>query len=159
MWATRTTRCSRLAPTTVRPGLLPHPLPVTDPVPGQAVTGTSIMGVFNISSRPLTDLIPLERFPGVLSSMRYIIRAHSTGQLTKPAQPGLPSSLVAVSLDVRGWEILTAYPLQIFHTDAHGPVHLANLGLVGKMTGCAAVVRTGFDLLQNGRMFMATSVK
>lgn len=126
---------------------------------GHAVTGTSIMGVFNISARPLTDIIPLERFTGVLSSMRYIVRAHSTGVISKPVQPGLPASLLTVSLGVRGWDIFTAYPLEIFHTEERGSVYLANLGLLGKMTGSAAVLSSSFDLEHNGRMFMDTTVK
>ncbi|EGO53119.1 hypothetical protein NEUTE1DRAFT_92118 [Neurospora tetrasperma FGSC 2508] len=36
---------------------------------GRAVTGTPIMGIFNVSGRPLTELIPLARFSGVLPSM------------------------------------------------------------------------------------------
>ncbi|KAB5549909.1 raffinose synthase Sip1 [Coniochaeta sp. 2T2.1] len=126
---------------------------------GQAVTGTSIMGVFNISSRALTDIIPLERFPGVLSSMRYIVRAHSTGSVSKALQVGLPASLLTVSLGVRGWDIFTAYPLEIFHTEERGSVSVANLGLVGKMTGSAAILRNNFELERNGRMFLYTTVK
>lgn len=126
---------------------------------GQAVTGTSIMGVFNISARPLTEIIPLERFRGVLSSMRYIVRAHSTGAVSKPLQTGLPTSLLTVSLGVRGWDIFTAYPLEIFHTELRGTVYLANLGLLGKMTGSAAVVRSSSELELNGRVFLDTTVK
>ena len=126
---------------------------------GQAVTGTSIMGVFNISARPLTDIIPLQRFPGVLSSMRYIVRAHSTGKVSKPVQTGLPASMLTVSLDVRGWDIFTAYPLDILHTETRGTIYVANLGLVGKMTGSAAILRSSFDLEHNGRVFLDTTVK
>lgn len=117
------------------------------------------MGVFNISARPLTDIIPLERFPGVLSSMRYILRAHSTGAVSKPVQPGLPASLLTASLGVRGWDIFTAYPLEIFHTETRGAVSVANLGLVGKMTGSAAILRSDFDLEHNGRGFVGTTLK
>jgi hypothetical protein len=126
---------------------------------GQAVTGTPILGVFNISTRALTDIIPLDRFPGVLGSMHYIVRAHSTGAITKPVQTTDPASKLTVALGVRGWDIFSAYPLSIFHTEAKGKVYLANLGLVGKMTGSAAVLRTDFELMQNGRMFMDTTVK
>ena len=117
------------------------------------------MGVFNISSRGLTDIIPLERFPGVLSSMRYIVRAHSTGAVSKPLQVGLSASLLTVALPVRGWDIFTAYPLEIFHTETRGAVSVANLGLVGKMTGSAAIVRNSFELELNERMFLDTTVK
>lgn len=117
------------------------------------------MGVFNISARPLTDIVPLERFPGVLSSMRYVVRAHSTGAMSKPVQTGLPASLLTVSLGVRGWDIFTAYPLEIFHTETGGSVSVANLGLVAKMTGSAAILRSDYDLEHNGRVLMDTTVK
>jgi hypothetical protein len=123
------------------------------------VTGTPILGVFNISARLLTDIIPLERFPGVLSSMHYIIRAHSTGAITKPIRTSSPASQLTVSLGVRGYEIFTAYPLEIFHSEERGAVYLANLGLIGKMTGSAAVLNNSFELLQNGRLFMDTRVR
>jgi hypothetical protein len=91
--------------------------------------------------------------------MRYIVRAHSTGAVTKPVQTGLPASNLAVSLGVRGYDIFTAYPLEIFHTEERGSVYLANLGLVGKMTGSAAVLNNSFELLENGRLFMDTRIK
>ncbi|KAF7328418.1 Raffinose synthase Sip1 [Mycena venus] len=126
---------------------------------GHAVTGTSIMGIFNISARPLTDLLSLARFSGVLPSMQYIVRSHNTGMITPPLHPTSPASLLAISLDVRGYDILTAFPLSIFHSDTRGRVFLANLGLVGKMTGCAALLNSSFTLLENGRLFTDTVVK
>jgi hypothetical protein len=133
--------------------------PFLTDVTGRAVTGTSIMGVFNISARPLTDLIPLSRFPGVLSSMTYIVRAHSSGKVTVPLKTDSSASLLAVSLDVRGHEILCAYPLSRFYSETRGDFSLANLGLLGKMTGCAAVLSSTSDLLENGRMLLETTVK
>lgn len=115
--------------------------------------------MFNISARPLTDIIPLSRFPGVLASMHYIVRAHSSGLVTAPLKTSFPASLLTVSLGVRGHEIFSAFPLSIFHSEARGPVYLANLGLIGKMTGCAAVLNNSFVLLETGRMFIDTRVK
>lgn len=126
---------------------------------GLAVTGTPILGVFNISARPLMDIIPLDRFSGVLSSLQYIIRAHSTGAVTQPLQMSDPASKIVVSLGVRGWDIFTAYPLSTFHTDTRGKVFVANLGLLGKMTGSAAVIKTEYDLMFDGRMYVDTRVK
>src|SRR5436190_19232730 len=106
---------------------------------GSSVTGTPIIGVFNISTRPLTEIIPLSCFPGVLPSMSYVVRAHSTGRLQPPGRVSSPQARLAVSLDVRGYDILTAYPLFRFEPDAKGIVLVANLGLLGKMTGAAAI--------------------
>lgn len=126
---------------------------------GKAVTGTPIIGVFNISARPLTDILPLNRFSGVLPSMHYVVRAHSTGLITAPIRTDSAASKLPVSLDVRGYEILTAYPLSPFDSESLGRVYVANLGLLGKMTGSAAIVSSRFDVLENGRALIETSVK
>ncbi len=123
------------------------------------MTGTPILGVFNISSRPLTDIIPLSRFSGVLPSMKYIVRSHTSGLITSPVSITSAASLLPISLGVRGYEILTAFPLSIFHSETKGEVFLANLGLIRKMSGCAAIINNNFDWLDNGRLFTNTRVK
>ncbi|KAH6692553.1 raffinose synthase Sip1 [Plectosphaerella plurivora] len=125
---------------------------------GAAVTGTGIIGLFNISSRPLTELISLESFPGVISSMKYVVRAHSSGRITAPLSPGLPA-LILSSLDVRGYDVLTAYPVESFDSEARGRVYAANLGLLRKMTGAAAIMGTEFDLERDGKVRLTTSLK
>ncbi|ROT39552.1 raffinose synthase Sip1 [Sodiomyces alkalinus F11] len=138
---------------------------------GHAVTGTPILGIFNVSSRPLLELIPLAVFPGVLPSMRYTVRAHSTGRLTPPLTPssssaapgpgpGPGSSSLAVSLDIRGYDIFTAYPLTTLVREAKGEVlYAANLGLLGKMAGAAAIVSSGLAFETDGRVQLRTSLK
>ncbi|ROW14847.1 hypothetical protein VPNG_03820 [Cytospora leucostoma] len=126
---------------------------------GRAVTGTPIIGVFNISTRPLTEIIPLERFSGVLPSLHYVIRAHTTGSVTSAVNTSNTASKLTVSLDVRGYEIFTAYPLSPFDSESIGRVFVANLGLLGKMTGSAAIVSNDYNLLEDGRVLVDTSVK
>jgi hypothetical protein len=117
------------------------------------------LGAFNISNRPLTEIIPLARFSGVLPSMHYVVRAYSTGKITPPVQTSFPASQLTVSLDVRGYDIFTAFPLSLFDIESRGRVFLANLGLLGKMTGSAAVLNNGFILLENGNLFTDTTLK
>jgi hypothetical protein len=126
---------------------------------GRAVTGTPILGVFNISARPLTELVPLSRFPGVLPSMNYIVRAHSSGIVTPVVQPTSPAALLPVSLEVRGYDIFTAFALSQFDSETKGRVFSANLGLIGKMTGAAAIATSGFELLHDGRVLLDTNLK
>ena len=91
--------------------------------------------------------------------LEYVVRSHTTGQLT-PAIPGdSTSQLVSVALDVRGYEILCAYPLAHYELGGLGGVNVSNLGLVGKMTGCAAIVSSSFTLQPNGRICLETSLK
>lgn len=126
---------------------------------GHAVTGTPIVGVFNVSTRELTNIIPLDRFSGVLPSVDYVIRAHKTGLLTPPVRTDDPASKVTVSLEEGGYEIFTAYPLSPFDSESLGRVFVANLGLVRKMTGAAAIVSNDYDLDDHGRVVVTTSIK
>ncbi|KAK1455215.1 raffinose synthase Sip1 [Colletotrichum melonis] len=127
---------------------------------GAAVTGTPILGVFNISARALTEIIPLAAaFSGVLPSMRYVVRAHSSGKVSKPVSSGSAASSLTVSLDVRGYDIFTAYPLSGFDSETKGKVWTANLGLVGKMTGAAAILNSDFMLRHDGKVELKTRLK
>lgn len=128
---------------------------------GFAQTGTSILGLFNVSQQSLTEIIPLSEFSGTEEGT-YVIRAHTTGQCSKPVSRKKPGFNFAVTeLPVRGWEILSAHPV-------HGPyskkgkdaeVYIANLGLIGKMTGAAAIVNTSISSDANWTVRFWTSIK
>ena len=127
-----------------------------------AVTGTSFMGLFNISQRPLTELIPLARFPGIMEAQFYIIRSHVSGLFTRPMQIVEPSSLLNITLKTRGYDVLSAYPLRGFVSGANGKedtTWIANLGLLGKMTGAAAITQNHMVMEENGRITIDTSLK
>jgi hypothetical protein len=62
-------------------------------------------------------------------------------------------------LDVRGFEIFTAFPLASFGGVKHGDILISNLGLLGKMTGCAAILTNKATRLENGRIFLETRLK
>ncbi|KAI0171635.1 raffinose synthase Sip1 [Pestalotiopsis sp. NC0098] len=126
---------------------------------GRAVTGTPILGVFNISARPLTEVIPLSRFFGVIASVNYVVRAHSSGKLSPVIKPDSVRALLPVSLEVRGYDILSAFPLTQFDSESLGSVNTANLGLVGKMTGAAAITTSEYEWLPDGRVFLDTRLK
>ena len=127
---------------------------------GAAATGTGIIGFFNVSQRPLTELIPLSKFPGVVEAQYYIVRAHSSGLITKPLQVVDPSALIHVSLGVRGYDILSAYPLRGFVDEKKNETTwVANLGLLGKMAGAAAIVDNKIIKLENGRIVIDTNIK
>jgi len=127
---------------------------------GAAVTGTGIIGFFNVSQRPLTELVPLSKFPGVVEAQYYVIRAHSSGLVTKPMQVVEANSLVTISLGVRGYEIMSAYPLRgFFDEKKKETTWVANLGLLGKMAGAAAVVANQVTKLENGKIVIDTNIK
>lgn len=126
---------------------------------GRAGSGSSFLGVFNISQRPLRELIPLSRLPGVDSSMTYVVRSHRTGIVTSPESPGSDTAYLPVILDLRDYDILTAFPVTKFDSRARGQVLTSNLGLIGKMTGAAAITSNEFSLLHNGRVCLDTRLK
>jgi len=127
---------------------------------GSAGTGTGLVGFFNVSQRPLSELIPLSKFPGVVEAQFYIVRAHSSGLVSKPLQVVDPSALIYISLEVRGYDILSAFPLRGFYdAKKEETTYIANLGLVGKMAGAAAVVDSTMTKLENGKIVIDTNLK
>ncbi|CAG8978652.1 hypothetical protein HYALB_00011748 [Hymenoscyphus albidus] len=127
---------------------------------GAAITGTGMIGFFNVSGRPLTELVPLSKFPGVVEAQLYVVRAHSSGLISKPMQVVDPASLLQITLGIRGYDILSAYPLRGFVDEAkEETTWIANLGLLGKMAGAAAVVENKLTKLENGKIVLETHLK
>ncbi|KAF2840507.1 glycoside hydrolase family 36 protein [Patellaria atrata CBS 101060] len=125
---------------------------------GFAHTGTGILGVFNVFSQTLTELVPLMDFPGTEIGA-YVMRAHHTGKISKPYERNDTFAFVRLELPVQGWEILSAYPVHRFKRTGKTDITVANLGLVGKMTGAAAIVNTMMHIEETGRFRMWTSLK
>ncbi|KAI9780128.1 MAG: hypothetical protein M1839_006965 [Geoglossum umbratile] len=109
--------------------------------------GTSLLATFNVSQRSLIELIPLKSFPEICEDKEYIVRAHTTGEISEilPGDSSSKTSLVALDVPPRGWEFLSAYPVRSIQ---HGSgdrkefLKIVNLGLLGKMTGAVAVLST-----------------
>jgi len=122
------------------------------------MTGIPLLGVFNVSKRTLTELIALSDLPGVHAGVKYVVRAFSSGKLTQPADRDAPSWPFTVSLPVRGWDILSAYPVSSLDLSG-GQVYAANLGLLGKMTGAAAIASSDLGRTEDGRGLLDTRLK
>ena len=75
------------------------------------------------------------------------------------------SAVVSADIETKGYEILCSYPLRAF--TLHGSTglqssstYVAVLGLLGKMTGAAAVVGvTEMRIEENGRLRIRTTLK
>ncbi|KAH7320163.1 raffinose synthase Sip1 [Stachybotrys elegans] len=127
---------------------------------GLSGRGTSILAVFNISTRPVLEVLPLASFPGTLQEGQYVIRAHRTGRVSPPSIIGSPKSLLAASINVRSYEMFWASPLVTLKgTKSNRDILVAALGLLGKMTGCAAIASSSVKKLDNGRNLIVTRVK
>lgn len=73
-------------------------------------------------------------------------------------------ALILLDIAVKGWEILTAYPLHSFTLSGsrgvkHQMTRVAILGLLGKMTGAAAVINSDIYIETNGRLRIWTALK
>ena len=127
-------------------------------------SGTSILGLFNVSQQRLAELVSLTEFPGVEDGEEYIIRAHCTGRLSKQMRLGDYHAVASLTLETMGWEIFSAYPLYSYVApkglgSAAAVVKVAVLGLVGKMTGAAAVLRADIREEETGGLRMSIGLK
>lgn len=132
---------------------------------GSSGTGTGMLGIFNVAEREVASLISVLDFPGVdaqgvdtggkrkRAAKSWIVRAHVAGLITKPITPTLPvrpEMLIATTLAVRGYDVLSAYPV---HRLMLGEVEMsvAVLGLLGKMTGACAIISSDIHVTENGK--------
>ncbi|KAI9682070.1 MAG: hypothetical protein M1817_000124 [Caeruleum heppii] len=136
---------------------------------GKTKLGVGILGVFNVSQHPLTELVSLNEFPGVVKGEKYIIRSFGSRRtakaLTCTANMTDMASLIHLELPVKGWEILSAYPLRSFpvhvagYPEAKDELKIALLGLMGKMTGAAAVLDQEIHQEPTGRIRISARLK
>lgn len=136
---------------------------------GWAKTGSGILGLFNIYPAEASCMVSLMDFPGIHedSDGQYVVRAHTSGRITNHMRPFSQDSLVSLVLEQKGWEILTAYPTRSFtlqgsrgcNNSGDDLTHVAVLGLLGKMTGAAAVVSSDIYVVENGRLRFDISLK
>lgn len=127
---------------------------------GRAQTGSGILGVFNTTQRRLTELLPLDAFPGT-DEGAYVVRAHTTGKTSKPISRADKNAAVRLELPVQTWEILSASPVHTYSTRNNKDIQVSVLGLIGKMTGAAAIVNYDVYVEREGtqRLRVWTSLK
>ena len=131
---------------------------------GSKGKGVGILGIFNVSERLLSEFVALHEFPGVEKETNYVVRAHNTGEVSIPMRKDGFMALASLQIDVKGWEILSSYPLQKFNlssdrSNKREATEIGVLGLLGKMTGAAAVTNTDLHVEKNGRLRIWTSLK
>jgi len=120
----------------------------------------SFLGLFNCKDQELADVIPLSDFLGTDGGGQYVLRSHRTGEVSQVMSlngTNADDAVMAVEVAGRGWEILAATPV---HSVPSHDIKISNLGLVGKMTGAAAVLSMTVRLDESGaRVRMATTLK
>ena len=126
--------------------------------------GTSILAVFNVSERALSELVNVNAFPGVEAEEEYVVRAHTSGEISDPIALSSKLPVVSLMVETKGYEILSAYPLHSFtlariQGNESSATKVAILGLLGKMTGAAAVLKTEMKVEGKGRLRMLVRLK
>jgi hypothetical protein len=116
---------------------------------GRSATGTGFLGLFNCRAEGVTEVVSVSEFLGV-EDMKdgVVVRSHRTGACSgvlKSGSGGQEADVFAVQVDGHGCDVLSASPVYV----AQGlkrDMQVANLGLLGKMTGGAAVLGTGYTV-------------
>ncbi|KAI0804423.1 raffinose synthase Sip1 [Xylaria sp. FL0064] len=126
---------------------------------GKSTTGTPILGVFNTRPHVLTEIIPFDTFPGISATSEYLVRSHDSGKVATIADRESQKARLGVKLEVRGYDILTAYPATSLDSETNGRITMASLGLIDKMTGAAALIANHFEFLPTGKVFSITRLK
>lgn len=124
---------------------------------GYARTGTGVLGLFNVASREVREFVRLTDFPGT-DEGDYVIQSFVSGEVSRPMSRAKDQGLVRVELPVQQWDILSAYALRGFSVGDR-PLQVGLFGLLGKMTGSAAVTGSEMHVESNGRLRVWASFK
>ena len=125
---------------------------------GKAETGTGMLGIFNLAEQDINFLLPVTKIPGLsvpageeAREGKWIIRSHITKKITRAITPTIPvpaNTLLEGKLGVRGYDIWSALPVHETKLES-GNIEVAVLGLLGKMTGAAAIIDSHFAVNEN----------
>jgi raffinose synthase Sip1-like protein len=124
---------------------------------GMAQSGTAILGIFNVCQYTLPEVVSLSDFPGTETG-NYIIRSYINSKTTAPMTQEDDHAFVHIELPVKGYDILTAYPISSFLT-RKVPLKIANLGLLGKMSGAVAIIADNMYSDDKNRVRIWASLK
>ena len=114
-----------------------------------------VLGLFNMAEGDRHALIAPGDFEA-LKSKEFVVGSQQTGRIFGPIKTSerglvMAEELVQVKLEPKGWDILTAYPVV-----SVSETSMAILGLRGKMTGAAAIVKQSITASSEGISVRAT---
>lgn len=124
---------------------------------GRARTGTGILGLFNVGKTPLMEVVGLSDFLGTEEG-EYVLREHASGMISSTPVTRRENAVMSVSIPIQGWTILAAHPTETFEI-AQKQVKVSNLGLLGKMSGPAAIIESHTEIESGERLRLRTSLK
>lgn len=92
------------------------------------------------------------------------MRAHTSGEISSSMKLDSQTPVISLEVEVKGYEILSAYALRSFTLQGStglesSATKVAVIGLLGKMTGAAAVTRKETKIEDNGRLNIQVALK
>lgn len=109
---------------------------------GEGSFAAGLLGLFSITEGAVSELVSVKEFSGV-QAKKILVMSQRTGQILGPLEVS-DGVFVNVKVPGLGWDILTAVPV------IEADIPLAVLGLRGKMSGAAAVVKQAFLNIEGG---------
>lgn len=108
----------------------------------------SILGIFNVSDGPISELLQLWDFANIDPTMSYVVRS-ACGTTSEPVKVH-SSLLLSIDVDVSEYAFLCAYPLTaLAHNDNNEIIYMTVLGLQNKMINAAAIMSSTFAIEDN----------
>lgn len=113
---------------------------------GASKTGSAFLGFWNCRGNAISEIVPLSDFMSVETGVRYLLRSHRTGACGVIPSSEEETAVFGVTVGSHEWELFSLRPVsgpfELEKEKGKRSFTVANLGLVGKMTGAAAIVRT-----------------
>lgn len=104
---------------------------------GSSGTGTAFLGFFNCRNEGITEVVGVNEFIGAEAMTDgVVVRSHTTGACS-PILSVANHDVFAIQVEGRGYDVLSATPVS--YAKEMGELYAADLGLIGKMTGGAAI--------------------
>lgn len=111
-------------------------------------TPVSLLGIFNTSGQPISELLQLRDFANLDPTTSYIVRL-ACGNTSEPVEIN-SSLLISLDVDVSDYVFLCAYPLTaLAYNQNNETVYATVLGLQNKMINIAAIMSSTFSVEDN----------
>ncbi|KAF8475802.1 glycoside hydrolase superfamily [Kalaharituber pfeilii] len=156
----------------LRPSLVAQPTNPFVPYNGSALLrvsnfsgghgGNSFLAVFNVSSNPITEVVTLNDFPGIVPTEHYVIRAFAANTVvSEGTRSDRIGHTISLTLDSSGWEFFTATRVEErARGRAQGDTFWVGcFGLMDKIAGGVAVLAQNVTVVAEGRVRVTVTLK
>lgn len=121
---------------------------------GAVHQGASILGLFNFGDRKITELVRFDSWRGFDRNKQYLLRSHFDNRSDGPQSSRDQQPFAKATCNPMRVKLITAFP--IHHA---GGARFAITGLLGKMTGIAAVRKVDVHAEDGDRVTIRVALK